>query len=342
MSRILSTAKLPQIKGSPAKREQIANELHNHFIQIIIDNFEKNGHVTKNEFEIELKKLVPNINLQIKSLPEKAKHKGALISESNFWRTFGFTFELPFDNKDVLKPQKLEIISHELKHFFRAITEPKYLTDSAQTTISPVNQIKFFKFFSENIYKIPNHYTLKNELPKNFKSQIKNFFDEHDFSTKERIRALRNWHNILINEITAYKQGIDTKINNKIPISKLAEELKLNNNIHLHFKIQGDKISYESSKYATLEEKIKALGEYVKNVKERLEKKKIDNRFHFQDKAEIIKEMFFEEIKRAKQEHQTKMLIQKKEDEANIMLKLRKILKKLTLLFHELPYDISK
>lgn len=223
IQRVLNTAKLPGIKGSPEARENISDKLCAKFSQMVDDKFKKQGFVTKEELKGFFKTLAPNVDSNI-----WGSFRGVLrynFTDNTYGTINGYILEIPltdYKNSSIKKNdyENIRNLRHESKHFFKHIVEPKYSVSITKRKLPAYfhGEKLYEKYLYENELKnIPifkRFYLKTNKTARiNFvKNKINDFFIKNTFSSEEKIDILRIWKCGLRDELSAYKSEVTKKV----------------------------------------------------------------------------------------------------------------------------------
>lgn len=242
-NKIANTARLSGVSGSEAQRKKLADDLCAKFSEFINDTFEKKENagkkavVTKRELKKFLKQLAPNINVKIK---KSENEDGSLQYIYNLGRKTvkGFYIKFPFKKfNEVIKKDdylNIAVLSHELRHFFTHITEPKYTINSAINKLSTRKDFLQLGFYEEFLYgdelqglsEIHIKALKDNNKKRHFFMQkyIEHFFQTNNFKPTQKIETLQSWRHRLKDERIAYKDffeaGFYNKLKNKVLLRK--------------------------------------------------------------------------------------------------------------------------
>lgn len=293
-----------KVKATPCTREAIADMLHAEFFKLVDDVFEKKGHVTIKEIREFIKKLIPNVNIEIveaKGGALKCKYNDEIKTVEGYDLEILFTRDKVIEKNDSVSNK---ILAHEVKHLFKSITDPKYICHINTGKLSPETNSLQSSFYVDVLYNNELNYfkqtVLNNTQRSKFiKTIIKDFLK--GFSLEEQIIFLTRWRYGLKDEKEASKAGIDSYIQHKFNFKNLSKRLKNGKDIHPIYYITGsEKISFDSKLYKTIEEKINKLEEFIKNA-QKLEQNEDDkNWFFFSEKIKIMEEMLAEKIQTAR------------------------------------------
>lgn len=236
--RVAPTAKISGIKGSLAKRAEIAAAKNAEFFGMVSDVFQKRGEVTGAEIETFFRKLIPGVHLEVTKFrknPDETSRAG--LEKSYSERGFdGFVLHLPIltnGSNIVLPASCAEELFHESRHLFDEITNPRAVAFSDDTPyLYDLNQYKCLSlgraasnvFYSSKLYSNKLSAKGKANMGKNpdkarnkrksaIKKEIIKFFKFYQMLANEKIETLEKWRQSLKSEITAYKDGINYKYN---------------------------------------------------------------------------------------------------------------------------------
>lgn len=295
--RVASTAKLAGIKGSLAKRKEIASGLNAQFYGMVSDIFERQGEVSLTQIQRFLKKLCPGIKLNVKQNDHKAfigrlrylEKKKKIIGYELMLPTVESTKKdnsifgkftrlvksviLPYESsgKEVLKKEHLENLFHETRHLFDRITD--------SVSLARVNAIPLkgkFKGYSERSNKYIN-FCFSKLYPPEFKLQ--------------EIREMGvNSSTIISNKKSTIRKGIEEVFDDpQVTYEEKIEVLEQwRSNLRTEQNACVDGIAYKN-KF---------------NKKQPTEEDSgIIDRFFYKGKIEVIEEVLAEELAKARNKH---------------------------------------
>lgn len=162
--KIANTARLKGITGSVAEREKVCEKLFAKFSTFLEDTFEKNSkwgaeYISRFELNDFFKKTIPNINVRIIDYNKGNSSANGMLENivaKNYFNIIGYRLKVPFTmhNSIIYKKdfEKIGTLSHEVKHLFKQITEPKYPIQVIQNLPALLDD-KQYNFYKRVLYK---------------------------------------------------------------------------------------------------------------------------------------------------------------------------------------------
>lgn len=331
--KIEPTAKILGITGSSECRREVAKKLSQDFTTMVMDTFEKKqtsseaAIITIDEVKGILKKLAPKVDFEVENV-KMEDYSGCVrsILTGDKKAVKSYVLELPFQEKngqlaiEIDDYKNLDTVSHETKHFFNFITEPKYQVRYNTLTMPQNKRTNAWHFYENNLYgdevksikkldevDMIKAHTIEDKKARtsSIKKSTKDFFEVFGFTPEERINQLQKWRLHLKTEVEAFKEGLGpNSIGNKSLLNKLA--LKLINGEDLAFEFTdslGQKIAADTKKYQTLPEKIKEIKTVLHKDAQASYTTKVEHIFCMPGKIKMVEELLAEEIAAVRAEH---------------------------------------
>ena len=329
IQRVLQSAKLRGIQGSPEIRGKIADKLSAEFTKLVMDSFEKNEKkfaksvVFRADIKRILKRLAPKVKIEVRQLKSGCPHISPVYDKTktdavvkSWCLHIPFKYDsLPSDDFD-----RLGSLNHEVRHLFQFITEPKFTNKFSTSGLSVANSDDTLKFYEKFLYtdelrryKSKDHLHSDKEARAVFvKNKIQKFFDKNIGSPEEKIEWLQKYRHLLKSETVAYKEGFLTGIVQEFTIGDIIQKLKCGKELEMeHTNVLGVTRLISTSKFPTLPEKIKELKSVMQESGQADYNDFIDGEFFIPQKISILEEMLAQEL--AKVRLQNKVISENKD-----------------------------
>jgi hypothetical protein len=281
--KVESTAKLMGCSGSEAARTKTADDLCSKFSQKIRDTFElqeKKGEPTalsQENLQSYFKELAPNVDLNVVAITQRNGYSGSvvpLLTETGE-SVRGYSLEIPFDYGSYIKKEdasKLDILSHEARHFFNFITEPKYRARAILNDFPEGKKSAAWNFYEKVLYNeetnaLPGRdfvTRLRAHLVEDKKARLDGvkakmnaFFVKNSCSADEQIQLLQKWRYGLKTEIAAYTNQYTNGISKGIALNNSMQKLTKGQDVKFEYHDEiGKNIFVDTANESSLEEKI--------------------------------------------------------------------------------------
>lgn len=302
-NRVAETAKLAGVTGSVQKRNTVAARLNQKLYVMNSESIQKRvaaggkEYLTLKEFAANFDKLISKIVVIVRKNEDKTSNGGVqpLTEKCENGMIVGFLLNLPLEKPGrgfILRKNRMETTTHELRHILDLICQPKMLARK-QKSFTYKQKLEHHDLYKKVMYReeAQNAKTripiIKEEIDKHFNNVYSNF------SLDERINIMQTWRYNLQLESNAYKDGAFYDVqplfkNTKNGMSKQAKSM-----FGLSF-YDFDK-DFRSDGFSTLQEKQKGLTSYKKEVIKNANKK-VNDKFLFEEKIELLEEMILETI----------------------------------------------
>ena len=311
INRVVKTAKLEGVTGSDFERNRLASYLNKRLLVINNAHIQKrvqaggNPHITAKEFKNSLEKAAEGV-LFFLNKSKNDIYEGAVSHEQQEGRInsiYGHLIELPFVKRGssyVLHEKKLSTATHELRHFFDAITQTKIL--ALENKISRIkNRYAHWDFYEKVIYF--DHSSEKDKeliIPK-LKNQIEMHFNKHKTSLTDRAITLKYWRSDMKTELNAYRDDAFCEVHQK----SVRFKKSIIDGEEIQTGIDGTDIVFNSKDYLTKREKLIGLLKYTKASYDYQEKDLVKDSYMIEEKITLLEQMAFETISKIKKRHQS-------------------------------------
>lgn len=311
INRVERTAKLTGISGSVDARNNIASRLNKRLFLMIDESINqrvKSGgkaYITKNEIGKHLKKLAEGVVLFLEKC-EDSKLEASVCCEQvegQINSVYGHVIALPFiknGNTEVLRQDKVYIASHELRHFFDGVTQPRTL--AIENRFARVKHMPtHWNFYEENIYvDYPDEIDKAKIIP-DLKNKIDNYFSKHKTTYKDKIVTLQYWRYCMQFELNAMKDDVLASI--RPEIVEIKSKIKRGDKVQT--RIEGADLEFDSENYSTKKERLKGLLKYNKaNYNYNVETCDNENYF-FSEKIKLLEQLIVENISKVRTRHKS-------------------------------------
>lgn len=340
VQKILNTAKITRTVDSAISRTQVAANLRKDFYALLEDTFEskqkasKSGGITIDDIKGIFKKLTPDINIEVQSGYAGGK-LAPIYADETKTAVSGYKLFIPFKSTENIlyknEHKYVRQLVHEAGgHCITNVAEPKYMRHVMRGPLSKTQHTVQNNFYDTFLYSENNQSaslfkkfglgksvsaeekmaSIKDKVsiffdPKSQTEQDKlyNYYTSEAFDSSSKIDVLQKWRYYLKNEAIAHQEQVAYDIECKYPFKQLIAKLENNEKVVLSEKsfIDKNKISFDSSKYNSLEEKSFALEQFLKNAQASNYQVTVENEYLFSAKIKLIEDMLSEEM--AKNSH---------------------------------------
>lgn len=246
--RVLTSAQLPNLQGSPLVREaqaaKLSDECREWALGVLKTKQDKGEaqELTFDEIKDFYKQKFPDIKLEVMVNKNKSC-SGAVqaIGDKNN-NPYRFVMKLNFsENAEGLKvilKKNIDIFFHENRHFDDFIVNPKIHIRQAVlfSLFTGKHSRSIKKFYKGNLYC--NKYEMNSKIP--LKKLIVSFFEKQKFSSDKKINILQSWRQFIKTEIKARYDGEVQSSDIFAKLKKEKAKLKLftnlGNNLSFYFK----------------------------------------------------------------------------------------------------------
>lgn len=314
-NRVAETARLAGVTGSAQKRNAIAARLNQKLYVMNSETIQKRveaggkKYITLKEFAANFDKLISNIVVIVKKNEDKTCNGNVqpLCEKNEKGMIAGLLLGLPLEKHGrgfILRENQMKTTTHELRHILDLICQHKMLARK-QKSFTYKQKLEHNALYKKVMYKeeaqnaktrIP---VIKKEIDKHFNNIYSNF------SLDERINIMQLWRYNLQTELNAYKDGAFYDLQPMFKDTKNGMSKQAKSTFGLSF-YDFDK-DFRSDGFATLQEKQKGLTNYKKEVIKN-KNKKVNDRFLFEEKIELLEKMIFETIIKVRKKMEYKRL----------------------------------
>lgn len=224
--RVLPTAYLPNVTGSIAKRNEVADKLSNDFGKWLLwQSLQGKKQLSAKDMQDYYKQTYPNINIAIedkKSSTNLANFSPKIsIDKDNIACIKGHILNAPilkFKNNLNLT-RTFHCLYHENDHLSDFLVNPKKTAREIEKHnifgICKLIMLEFGNFYKKHLYL--NKDVTENTNLDNLKKDIKKFFKWRFFSSNQKINTLQSWRYGLSSEDRAYNRTADFLMKNIEP-----------------------------------------------------------------------------------------------------------------------------
>ena len=326
INRVEKTAKLLGVTGSVADRNKIASNLNKRFYLAISDVMEKRAekikaknpekltHITAKEIDSQLKKLARGVVFSIeRNENEKLVAQVApkqLLGDVN--SVYGHSIEFPFKAQgqtDILDENKLNILAHEIRHFFDALVNPK--SSARENAFERLkNKSQHWDLYTDKVYIVHNNEKDKAKIVSQTKNHIETHFGKHKTTLRDQIDILQLFRYHLQTELNAAKDEISFPM--RANYKGFKKDIK--EDTELKIRIIGTDLEFNSEKIATKKGKIKGLADFKKLDYDYNYKSQYGENYYYDEKISLISDMIAQTIAkvRARQKNVLKLKQEKK------------------------------
>ena len=242
-------------------------------------------YITKRELLKAVRKTVPNVNFNVSQNTDRfyeACTQYVKNSKNNSIEKVEIL--LPFSSKyyDAIFANKLNVIAHEFRHFFDAVTHPKTMVIASKLSKSKIND-SCLDLYELKVYKKEDtSNNPKKDIIKSLKDIVLGSFSEKNYTAEEKILALNYIRGNLESEKNAYSQGIFIAEQPAFSVAK--QKIRKGKNVTIKLK---NGLIYKSKDFKNKHEKIKELNKInILNYKDIYQKQ--CSEFMFKDKLKMI------------------------------------------------------